>query len=254
MSKRKVEDIGGAIAEFEQIKKRRPNRQLARQKLIDAAHSVMSKSGLDGCTISEIVAAARVGSGSFYNNFDSKEHLARVVFESMIDELGKSIADVALFADDPAIAACFAIRTVIEKAERDSVWGAFMIQLEPTLRMLDAHLRQYAQLGMRQGVEKGRFVVADQKVTVTLLHTMEVGVIGAMLRQEISSRQAHASVEYMLRMLGVPQAEAAEYANLPMDELRRRADAGDDLPTRRRLKRDIDVSVAVRRGPRQLPS
>jgi AcrR family transcriptional regulator len=251
MPKRNVDDVGGAIAEFEQIKKRRPHRQIARQKLIDAAHSVMSKSGLDGCTISEIVAAAGVGSGSFYNNFQSKEHLARVVFESMLDELGKSIADVALFADDPAIAACFAIRTVIEKAERDSVWGAFMIQLEPTLRMLDAHLRKYAQLGMRQGVEKGRFVVADQKVTVTLLHTMEVGVIGAMLRQEISSQQAHASVEYMLRMLGVPQSEAAEYANLPMDELKRRANADDDVPDQPRPKGATGVSVAVRRSQRQ---
>jgi AcrR family transcriptional regulator len=231
MSKRKIEDVGGAIAEFEQLKKRRPKRQWARQKLIDAAHVVMSKSGLDGCTISEIVAAAGVGSGSFYNNFESKEHLARVVFESMIDELGKSIADVALFSDDPAIATCFAIRTVIEKANRDAMWGAFMIQLEPTMRMLDAHLRKYAQLGMRQGVEKGRFVVADQKIAVTLLHTMEVGVIGAMLRQEISSRQAHASVEYMLRMLGVPQNEAAEYANLSMDELKRRASSDIELPS-----------------------
>lgn len=49
----------------------------ARRKLIAAAYDVMSKKGLEGSTIAEIIAEAGVGVGSFYNHFTSKEELAQ---------------------------------------------------------------------------------------------------------------------------------------------------------------------------------
>lgn len=56
---------------------RGPRRLTARRKLIVAAYDVMSRNGLDGSTLAEIIEEAGVGVGSFYRYFASKEDLAK---------------------------------------------------------------------------------------------------------------------------------------------------------------------------------
>jgi len=218
----------------------------ARRKLIAAAYEVMSRKGLEGSTIAEIIAEAGVGVGSFYNHFTSKEELAQAVFSNRANEFGAALEQVVKRAPNAAAATCYAYRRLIEEAERDKVWASFIVQLEPTMQMLDNMLRKYARVGLGIGVQEGILRVYNIEAGITAIHAMEVAFVKSMLAGDISHKQAHQSAVFALKMFGVPDDEAWRLANLSMASLRRelkmsardRLDGHHDgtdlaLPTRR---------------------
>jgi len=101
-----------------------------RQKLIDAAHRIIARKGVDATTINDITEEADVGLGSFYNHFASKDKLVGVVFETRIEELGKVFDRISLTVTDPAQVVAFVQKIFLEKVRVDNGWGWFAIHAE----------------------------------------------------------------------------------------------------------------------------
>lgn len=200
----------------------------ARKKLIAAAYDVMARVGLEGSTITAIVEQAGVGAGSFYNHFTSKEDLARAVFASKVDEFGATLEHVVVRSTDAAVATCFAYRRLIEEAERDKLWAAFIVQLEPSMQMLDRLLRRYARVAIQLFVDRKQLTIHNVEVGITAIHAMEIAMVKAMLDGSVTHKEAHGSVVFALRMFGVPDDEATRLSLLSMTALRRELKASQD--------------------------
>ncbi len=72
-------------------------RERTRECLLDAAAVVFVRSGYHGSTVSDIVARAGVGQGSFYRHFLSK----REVFDALFDRvMGQIVVEVESIAED----------------------------------------------------------------------------------------------------------------------------------------------------------
>jgi AcrR family transcriptional regulator len=54
---------------------REDSRDQTRHRLLDAAHQLVSKKGLDATSVEDITAAAGYSRGAFYSNFDTKHDL-----------------------------------------------------------------------------------------------------------------------------------------------------------------------------------
>ncbi|MDB5714140.1 MAG: hypothetical protein JWO15_1537 [Sphingomonadales bacterium] len=193
----------------------------ARKKLIAAAYKVMGGVGLEGSTVTAIIEQAGVGAGSFYNHFTSKEDLARAVFASKVDEFGATLEHVVVQSSDAAVATCFAYRRLIEEAERDKLWAAFIVQLEPSMQMLDRLLRKYARPALQLFVDRKQLKIHNVEVGITAIHAMEIAMVKAMLDGTVTPKEAHGSVVFALRMFGVPDDEATRLSRLSMTALRR---------------------------------
>lgn len=193
----------------------------ARLKLLAAGSEVMSRSGFDGSSIAEIIELAGVGVGSFYNHFASKEDLAKAIFAERAEAFGAGLEQVALTSSDTAAATCYAFRRLIEEVESDKVWAAFLIQLEPTMQMLDGLLRKHARAAIGFGVRTGRLKVDNVEAGITAIHAVMIATAKAMLDGMLSSDEAHRASIFGLRMFGVPESEAARLSGLSMSELRR---------------------------------
>jgi AcrR family transcriptional regulator len=216
----------------------------ARRKLIAAAYDVMSRKGLEGSTIAEIIVEAGVGVGSFYNHFTSKEELAQAVFSNRANEFGAALEQVVRRAPNAAAATCYAYRRLIEESERDKVWASFIVQLEPTMQMLDNMLRKYARVGLGIGVEEGLLRVYNIEAGITAIHAMEVAIVKSMLAGDISHKEAHRSAVFALKMFGVSDDEAWRLSNLSMGALRREL----KIPTREKGAGRVEkVSTTARR-------
>jgi hypothetical protein len=82
-------------------------------------------------------------------------------------------------------------------------------ELQPAVRMLDAYLRLRATRADAAREKADSWIRdADQKTAVTLLPTMEVGVIGAILKTEDLEPPKRPG---LFRVLGVPQREGPRY-------------------------------------------
>lgn len=230
MAKVKVAEAETAEGQAEPKRARGGRRLTARKKLI-AAYRVMRLKGLERATIVEIIEQAGVGVGSFYNHFTNKEDLAQAVFSSVINEFGAALEEVAREQPNAAISTCYASRRLIEQAERDKAWAGFIIQLEPSMQMLDQTLRDHVRVGVQKGVDSGMFRVDDVEFSITAIHALVIAIIKARLEGKIKHRAAHRATALPLRMLGVPEEEANRLAGLSMTALRREAHSvGGDEP------------------------
>lgn len=63
-----------------------------RDRVLDAAIGVFAKRGYQGTTIDHIVAAARIGVGSFYEHFDGKEDCFLHAYDRIIGDAREKIA------------------------------------------------------------------------------------------------------------------------------------------------------------------
>ncbi len=203
-----------------------PGKRLSvRQRLIDAAYAMFGRIGFEASTIAEIIEEAGVGVGSFYNHFSSKEDMAQAVFSAHVEAYGADMERIVRRSPNVAAVTCYAYRRVIEKAEKDKVWAAFIVQLEPAMQMLDRLQRPHARIGLGIGVAAGVLTVGNIEAGITAINGMEVAMVRAMLAGEISHKEAHKSVIFPLRMFGVAEAEAARLSNLSMAALRREIQA-----------------------------
>ena len=219
----KLTETAASDGQAEPRRGRGGRRLTARKKLIDAAYQVMRDKGLEGSTIAEIVERAGVGVGSFYNHFTTKEELAQAVFSSVIEEHGAALEQVARQQPNAAISTCYASRRLIEQAERDRAWASFIIQLEPSMQMLDRLLRDHARVGVQKGVDSGMFRVEDVEFAITAIHALVIAIIRALLEGKITHRAAHRATALPLRMIGVSEDEANRLAGLSMTALRKEA-------------------------------
>ncbi|WP_174296665.1 TetR/AcrR family transcriptional regulator [Sphingomonas bacterium] len=191
-----------------------------RQRLLDAAYSAMGSKGFETSRIVDIIEAAGVGVGSFYNHFSGKENLARAVFLSRVDAFGKEMEAAVVSSSDSAASLCFVYRRLIDRAERDYAWAAFILQLEPLFRMFDRLMRPHARVGLQIGIDNGTFRIDDLEAGVTAVHAMMLAVTQAMLIGDLSRQKAHRSSKLALCMFGVPEARAAKLSRMTMVALR----------------------------------
>ena len=99
---------------------RRPDgrRERTRKALIEAGRALFAKRPSDAVSIDEIVDAAGVAKGSFYNHFPDKEALVREIARLARVELEAAIGRVNLGVEDPAArvvrAFCAAVRFAVD--------------------------------------------------------------------------------------------------------------------------------------------
>ena len=127
-----------------------------RERLLDAAYAAMSTKGFETSRIADIIEAANVGVGSFYNHFSGKEDLARAVFLHRVEEFGNELESAVKSAPEIAAATCFVYRRLLERAEDDPAWAAFILQLEPLFRMYDKLMNRMREPGCKSASTMGR--------------------------------------------------------------------------------------------------
>jgi AcrR family transcriptional regulator len=92
-----------------------------RERVLDAATSVFAERGYQGTTIDNIVAAAKVGVGSFYELFDNKPDCFVQAYERIVaDARARIAAAVPAEAGWPE-QACAALRALLELIEAEPV-------------------------------------------------------------------------------------------------------------------------------------
>jgi AcrR family transcriptional regulator len=193
-----------------------------RQALIDAAIRLIAEGRGDRASIQEITEAADIGFGSFYNHFESKEQLFSIASQEVLERWGAMIDRACAGIGDPAEVFAVSLRisgrlgwTHPEVAEFISGAG---------LDLLDQHagLAPRALRDIKAGQEAGRFAAApDAAVALSTVAGGLIGLLRLWLRQpeRVDETSVDRFAEAILRFLGLPGAEAARLAALPLPPL-----------------------------------
>jgi len=90
-----------------------------RERILDAAIGVFAERGYQGTTIDSIVAAAKVGVGSFYELFDNKPDCFVQAYERIVAEARERIAAAIPAGVGWPEQACAALRALLEQIEAE---------------------------------------------------------------------------------------------------------------------------------------
>lgn len=111
-----------------------------RQRLVESARYLFWERGFAGTSMADLLAQAKVNSGSFYHFFDSKEALLREVLESYLVALRPMIVEPAYAATPEPIERIFAIlegyreRILMTDSQYGCPLGRLALEIDPENR------------------------------------------------------------------------------------------------------------------------
>ena len=158
-----------------------------RDRIVDAARAAFAEAGLD-VGVEEIARRAGVGKGTLYRRFPTKEALVRAIFEDLLDEVERLVAEAEAVPD---------------------AWDAFARYLGASARMQASNQGFFDVVAQRLGAaaltpEQRRRVLAA--AARPLRRAQEAGAVRLDLVPE--------DVQLMLRMVGATTRPALDGSSM----------------------------------------
>ncbi len=186
-------------------------RRKTRDALLAAGHKLMAARSIDALAIDDIVQAAGVAKGSFYNHFEGKDDFATTIRDEIRCDVEASIKQVNAGVEDPARrvvrSVSIYVNYILESAERASV----MRRLISGSVSADSPLNEGVVSDITAGLRSGRFIVPS--VQAGALFVMGACQVSLMEAAEEPSRAVTITITQqlcalLLRGLGLAFGEA----------------------------------------------
>ncbi len=196
-------------------------RARTRAALIAAGERLFADRAPDAVSIDEIVQAAEVAKGSFYNHFDDRDALVREIAtrvrleaEAEVDAANDGVAD-------PAVRLVRGVCVFIAYALKAPRRAAALARLHSGATLVDAPLNAGLKADLEAGLKRRRFDAASLEAAMLLtIGAAQVAMTRALdPAAEMSPRLAAGLCAHLLRGLGLPTAEAATLAAAASQDL-----------------------------------
>jgi AcrR family transcriptional regulator len=155
-------------------------RERTRRQLIDAGLRVIAERG-EALTASDVVTAADVSNGTFYNHFLDRDDFIQTLAHESLKAMTEGSADDTEGAD-PAWRFAVATARVLDAAIRQPLWGRAVLRLTECPTPMHAAVQQHLRSDLAEGHRTGRFTHGDDPITVDLVS----GTVMASIRRLVS--------------------------------------------------------------------
>ncbi len=194
-------------------------RARVRQRILEVAEELTQSRGVDVVTIEDITEAADVARRTFYHYFDSKHDVVVPIARARTRELNRRIDRVVEGVEDPAEVISIALRHTLRIMPEDPLCAWFLFRSGlPQQRLLEV-IGASGDRDVRRGIETGRFALGNEAAASSLLSGAVIGALSGRLEGTLDDADLDDVVEYLLRLLGVPDEEARDIAHRPLPPL-----------------------------------
>lgn len=188
---------------------------------MQAGQSLFAARSVDAVSVDDIVGAAEVAKGSFYNHFIDKDDLAREVaaviraeVETLVDAINRDTAD-------PAVRMARAFAVYVRYAHEHPQRAKAMLRLLAGATLPDMPLNRGVRSDLEAGLAAGRFTgLPLQSALLLVMGIVQVGLIHVL---EHPTDEAWIAIVPLLagqlRGLGVPFDEAQALARAAIHDV-----------------------------------
>jgi AcrR family transcriptional regulator len=185
-------------------------RSRTRAALMQAGQSLFAERSVEGVTIDDIVIAAEVAKGSFYNHFADKEGLAREIAAQVRGFAEAAVTTANAGVEDPAArvarALCVFVLDAVDHPERNRAQR----RIFTGATLIDAPMNRGVRRDVEAGLAVGRFAgVSAESAVLMVMGVVTIAVARALEPLALSSAEAAArELGFgLLRGLGVESGE-----------------------------------------------
>ena len=185
-----------------------------REALVSAAENLFAAKGADAISIDEIVDAADVAKGSFYNHFEDKDAIAREIARSVRAEIEAGVTALNADVADPAKRVARALSLFAAFAQGAPSRARAMLQLSRGATDPNAPLNQGLSRDIVDGIARGRFKGVTREAGMLFV----IGIVQACFQRLMGAPRATAvrisgeMAALLLRGLGLTTSEARKIA------------------------------------------
>lgn len=197
-------------------------RAKTRAALLQAGQTLFAQRSVDAVSIDDIVAAADVAKGSFYNHFTDKDGLAREIadqvragVEALVDNVNRQVADPA---ERVARSVCAFARNAIEHPQQVRV----LTRLFASAAIPDLPMNRGVRADVHDGLESGRFAGISLEAGVLMAVAVVQIAVGRVLEPDalVSPRAVSRDLAFgLLRGLGLEAGAARDLAERASAEI-----------------------------------
>jgi AcrR family transcriptional regulator len=189
-----------------------------RRKLVESALLVFAENGVDASVIEDVIAAAGVSRGTFYNYFRTNAELLVAVNEELNDEISTLIRAQVRPDPDPTARQCMGFRLFVDVARRFPLFAKFVARGGVNVR--PGSLRhEFMSPSIKAAIKGGDF--ADMPLGVAL-DFIAGNILTAVVRVsegELDDSYLTALIAATLRGVGVSEKKVVSLMAVPLHPL-----------------------------------
>ena len=197
----------------------RERRARTRAKIIAAAFDLFGEETGLHSRIEDVADRAGVTRPTFYNHFSGMEELREALTHEVTHDFLVAVTRTIEELPDPRMRAVFAIRFYLHRARTDGRWAWSMVNMSANGIIFGAETHRQAEQTVREGMEAGVLALPSSAVGRDIILGSTLAAVASMLREDLPDDYPEAVARHILLGLGVPRAEAREFAHLPLPEL-----------------------------------
>jgi AcrR family transcriptional regulator len=199
----------------EKVSKRALRRRHNHTALLEAALQQIGARGPEAVTVDDIVHAAGVAKGTFYNHFDDKQAVVRAVARQVRIDAQRAVRAAISASSDPAERVAGALAVFMGMPAADPARAAILTRVFAGMFSPNAAINQPLRETLELGFAQGRFAGMSLAAAVTfVLATARAGMAVQLERGDAREGRALAIdlVVACLRGLGVDSGQASALA------------------------------------------
>jgi TetR/AcrR family transcriptional repressor of nem operon len=186
-----------------------------RQFIIEQAAPLFNEKGIAGTTIDDILAATKMAKGGLYGHFESKEEIATVMVDYLLNKLGNKIASV-MNKEKTAIKKLFAFIDVYKDPINSYIaggcpilnFGAEADDTNPAIKQKVKAMIEDGQQGFRDIINKG---VTNKELSADINPAEMATKIFAMLEGGMMMSRVTGNTKYMHGIIKMLKADLKSY-------------------------------------------
>lgn len=183
-----------------------------------AAFIELGDMDLDGLAIQKVMSRADFAFNTFYNYFDSRDHLMSVISNEIIVPWRQAFFDRQGVMDDPAVKLCFLMRLWVREFVRDERFARFVMRNGAFIHRVESVNNTDALEYFRAGQQQNLFTLPPIEAKYVSLGVLSASA-ALILKENRKADLAETIAERTLVMLGTPAGKAAQIAAMPMMEV-----------------------------------
>jgi AcrR family transcriptional regulator len=187
-------------------------RQQTRLSLVHAARDLVYDRGHEKISISDITSRAGVGTGTFYNYFPTKQEVFKAVLEDYRESFKLELNSLREDLKDPASIIATTLKFYFRQSQDNERWNSFVTYSGLPGEHIFHQEESQCSSDIQRGVQAGRFKVADVSFAQNLVTGMVKHVNREMSHGNLGPAAMDHTIQYILRMLGLPDLVARALA------------------------------------------
>jgi len=190
-------------------------RAKTRQALLDAGSRLLAEKPIDAIAIDEIVRAAAVAKGSFFNHFEDKDAFGRAVARQLRGEIETAVAETNRGVEDPARRVARSVCLYVRHASLHPQRASVLLRASPGLSQPGAPLNQGVLSDVSKGLLDGRFSLPTAEAGVLFILGVAQIALARVVREpsaSLAEALGQQLCSLLLRGLGLQPGEADQLA------------------------------------------